>query len=136
MHSVGAVINPYNPESLASLSQMPTRQAILGNNESVLNPGYMPPEGRQNVYNFGLRLEATVETPADQEITLQRLEQLNQTVNAALQAGRTAAAPSVAASAAESRQLNFSPSSTIYKLCSKPGTRDCYELHRSPHKPD
>ena len=72
VHSVGAMVNPYKPESLASLSatsQMSPTQAILGNNASVLNPGYMPPEGRQNVYIFELHLEATVEAPANQDIT-------------------------------------------------------------------
>ena len=126
-HSVGAMINPYNPESLASLSatsQISAPPAILGNTASVLNPGYMPPErqrdiegavfsrtveGRQHVYNFGLHLEATVESPANQDNTIQRLEQLNQTVTAALQAGRTVASPAVAAAAAEAQQLNFFP---------------------------
>ena len=108
-HDVGATINPYNPESLASLSamsQISAPPAILGSTASVINPGYMP-LGPRDIE--GEVFTRTVEAPANQDNTIQRLEQLNQTVTAALQAGRTAASPAVAAAAAERQQLNFFP---------------------------
>ena len=106
-------ININNPESLASLSEMSQISApptILGSTSSVLNPGYMSQRDREEFLQRRIEGEVfthTVEAPANQ--TLQRLEQLNQTVAAALQAGRTAASPAVAAAAAERQQINFFP---------------------------
>ena len=54
VHSVGAFCDPYNPRSLASLSQMTPTQVLPGDNRSVLNPGYTPPVGTPNLQNFGM----------------------------------------------------------------------------------
>ena len=106
--------NINNPESLASLSvmrQISAPPTILGSTSSVLNPGYMPRGVRDDSYRDieGEVFTRTVEAPANQDNTIQRLEQLNQTVTAALQAGRTVASPAVAVAAAERQQLNFFP---------------------------